>query len=361
MSDDKSREGAIDVLRGVSIAAVLFYHFELADPVSRFGVYGVALFFMISGYCMLPSVRGSASLGDFLAKRYARLLPALWICAVITTAVERSFPLARPDRIHGYMDMAKTMVFLPAVNLPTFLPRLWGGPVNHYAFVDGAYWSLLVEFKFYWLIGLAYFALRRFNPFWVIYAVSWAGNALLGRFGGPGYWTDFFPYLPLFLLGMAGWEIRHGNPGRGGWQWLAALGALAAVPWMGGEKAPSLPMDGLSVGFGFLCGVLLVFGAMADQYWREPIGTRSMGRWWVALGAISYPLYLLHQDIGYVLFALFRWGETPGGRALLAVPLILGAMGVHFLMENRFRPSLRKKLRPVFDRVLAPVGLGPRV
>ena len=361
MSDDKSREGAIDVLRGVSIAAVLFYHFELADPVSRFGVYGVALFFMISGYCMLPSVRGSASLGDFLAKRYARLLPALWICAVITTAVERGFPLARPDRIHGYMDMVKTMVFLPAVNLPTLLPRLWGGPVNHYAFVDGAYWSLLVEFKFYWLIGLAFFVLPRFNPFWVILGVSLAGNALLGRFGGPGYWTDFFPYLTLFLLGMAGWEIRHGNPGRGCWQWLAALGALAALPWMGGEKAPSLPMDGLSVGFGFLCGVLLVFGAMTDQYWREPIGTRSMGRWWVALGAISYPLYLLHQDIGYVLFALFRWGETPGGRALLAVPLILGAMGVHFLMENRFRPSLRKKLRPVFDRVLAPVGLGPRV
>jgi peptidoglycan/LPS O-acetylase OafA/YrhL len=85
-----------------------------------------------------------------------------------------------------------------------------------------------------------------------------------------------------------------------------------------------------------------------------------MGRWWVALGAISYPLYLLHQDIGYVLFALFRWGETPGGRALLAVPLILGAMGVHFLMENRFRPSMRKTLRPVFDRLLTPMGFGSR-
>lgn len=360
MTDDKSREGAIDALRGLSIAAVLFYHFELADPVGRIGVYGVALFFMISGYCMLPSVRGSASLGDFLAKRYARLLPALWVCAVLTTAVERGFPLARPDRIHGYMDMAKTMVFLPAINLPTLLPSLWGAPVNHYAFVDGAYWSLLVEFKFYWLIGLAFFALPRLNPFWVIFGVSLAGNALLGRFGGPGCWSDFFPYLPLFLLGMAGWEIRHGHRGLGGWQWLAALFSLAALPWMGGEKAPSLPMDGQSVGWGFVCGVLLVFGALTDQYWRRPIGTRPQGKWLVALGAISYPLYLLHQDVGYVLFALFPWGKTPGGRALLTVPLILAAVGVHLLFENRFRPLVRKKLRPAFDGVFASVGLGSR-
>lgn len=357
MTDDKFRESAIDALRGLSIAAVLFYHFELAGSVGRIGVYGVALFFMISGYCMLPSVKGSATLGDFLAKRYARLLPALWLCAVLTTAVERGFPLARPDRIHGYMDMAKTMVFLPAVNLPALLPRLWGGPVNHYAFVDGAYWSLLVEFKFYWLIGLASFALPRYNPFWVIFAVSLSGNGLLGRFGGPGYWTDFFPYLPLFLLGMAGWEIRHGNRGRGGWQWLAALCSLVALLWMGGGKAPSLPMNGQSVGWAFVCGVLLVFGALTDQYWTQPIGTRSPGKWLVALGAISYPLYLLHQDVGYVLFALFRWGGAPGGRALLAIPLILAAMAVHFLIENRFRSLMRYKLRPALDGLFRGVGL----
>src|SRR5262245_3961317 len=89
-TDTAFRDRAIDALRGLSILVVLLYHYRpWSTELLGYGVYGVLLFFMISGYCMPASLATSASLRHFLAKRFARLWPALVACGFLTTLIER--------------------------------------------------------------------------------------------------------------------------------------------------------------------------------------------------------------------------------------------------------------------------------
>jgi peptidoglycan/LPS O-acetylase OafA/YrhL len=74
--------------------------------------------------------------------------------------------------------------------------------------------------------------------------------------------------------------------------------------------------------------------------------TRRWGRpWFAAAGALTYPLYLVHAYIGFVLFNLAghllnRW--------VLLVAMVTGmccaAYVIHQLAEVRFAPRLRRAL-----------------
>lgn len=71
---------------------------------------------------------------------------------------------------------------------------------------------------------------------------------------------------------------------------------------------------------------------------------RSGGRWLAWVGLISYPLYLLHQDIGAIIIALLNLGTV--GRFLVVLP-ILGAAAyiIHRFVENRYRHLLLRPFR----------------
>src|SRR5258708_10875254 len=101
MNKMAERDNNFHRIRMFGAAAVIFSHsFLLADqnearePFVRLlgahniaGIYGVLIFFIISGYFVTRSYVRSASPLDFLQKRVLRIFPGLIVCALILTFV----------------------------------------------------------------------------------------------------------------------------------------------------------------------------------------------------------------------------------------------------------------------------------
>lgn len=69
------------------MALVVLSHYDLLGGFLLGGTHGVALFFMVSGYCMYYSTHGRTGL-DFLKARFWRLVPIFVICATVTALIE---------------------------------------------------------------------------------------------------------------------------------------------------------------------------------------------------------------------------------------------------------------------------------
>ncbi|HJY38221.1 MAG TPA: acyltransferase, partial [Steroidobacteraceae bacterium] len=81
----------IQILRGVAVLLVVFFHFEIAGFTS--GFLGVDVFFVISGYLMAKLYDPSRK-RDFFVKRARRLLPAYFAVVAVTAliAAARTIP-----------------------------------------------------------------------------------------------------------------------------------------------------------------------------------------------------------------------------------------------------------------------------
>jgi peptidoglycan/LPS O-acetylase OafA/YrhL len=135
---------SLDGLRAISISFVLFAHLWgtqhfPAIPVEYFGLFGVRVFFVISGYLITSILldelkrEGSISLSRFYFRRTMRLFPAayLYIAVIAVLAAKHLVQLEHSDLSFA---VTYTMNFYDA--------RGW--PLGHL-------WSLAVEEQFYLL------------------------------------------------------------------------------------------------------------------------------------------------------------------------------------------------------------------
>ncbi|MCJ2041941.1 acyltransferase [Methylobacterium sp. J-059] len=108
------------------------------------GRYGVAIFFLISGFVVPFSIRGERPLAHFAISRLFRLYPALWFALAVLTAT--AWVSGEPP--------ATATVLANMTMAPTILGQPWLSPI---------YWTLFVELVFYLLVALLFSAgaLRR--------------------------------------------------------------------------------------------------------------------------------------------------------------------------------------------------------
>lgn len=287
------RSLGIDCLRGVAIIWVVAYHF-LGVPG---GPNGVLLFFAISGYCISLSAGSSKTAWEFYAKRLGRLLPALAFAAVFITAAKHAFPhTIDPARIPSWLDALYTLVALPTLNLANI----------HYTRPDGAFWSLEIEFQFYALCGsIIAIGLRRY----LLQAICiYCLVRLLLSNPAHSYSNDFFSFFIAGLSVATNWK---------GDAKLAGIGIVAAVALelshiLLGYNQPSAPL-----GWSRFAMLLVSTGTLyAVSQYRAPAFLRPLA----IVGLVSYPLYLLHQDLGTMLFGW--WGADLTD----VLPRIVGAM-----------------------------------
>ncbi|MEC5397500.1 acyltransferase family protein [Uliginosibacterium sp. H1] len=156
---------ALDGWRGLSILAVLAAHLLPLGPSwlklnYAAGVFGMALFFILSGFLITHFLLERPGLGDFLIRRSFRIVPLAWLCMAVAFAMEP----ASFDVVLSH--------FLFYANLPpqTLTP------------ITGHLWSLCVEMQFY--IGVA---------------------ALVALFDRRGLML-----LPALCLAHTGWRVMDG-------------------------------------------------------------------------------------------------------------------------------------------------------
>ncbi|WP_051571294.1 acyltransferase family protein [Cryptosporangium arvum] len=300
----------LDVLRLLAALSVVGFHWLFrsatgSDPLAttgfegvaeyfRYGYLGVDVFFVISGFVILRSAWGRSP-GVFLLNRAGRLYPAFWAACTLTALAVTVLPGDRHAVTFGQWAANLTM----------------GSEAFGVTYVDGVYWTLLVELAFYGLVAIgAAFGLtanrvlagagiwlaisvahhyapmstgwgRLFVPEWAPYFVAGVGFALLAT-DGPG--TDLsrrqrWAAVVLTVLSCV-WAVRLGVSFAG------SLTAKYDVEFSGVVVASVLLAT-------FAVFVLLVNGVTVPGAARVAF-----------LGALTYPLYLVHENIGYSLLTL---------------------------------------------------------
>ncbi len=149
----------VDGLRALAVLAVMLYH--LHPAVLPGGFVGVDVFFVISGYVVTASLAShrtqaaGAFLGHFYARRLARLVPALMVMLVASTALYVLFvPRAWFNRAAettgqaAFWGLSNWSLDRQVVNY--FEPRAELNPFTHT-------WSLGVEEQFYLIAPLLLF------------------------------------------------------------------------------------------------------------------------------------------------------------------------------------------------------------
>ena len=288
----------IDGLRAIAILAVVLYHID--HDLLPGGYVGVDVFFAISGFLITGLVKreqalGVFSLADFYARRVKRLAPALALVLLVTMAVSVFVLFPRDLMLLGRHTAAACLFVLNFVlshESGYFSAPAETKPLLHL-------WSLAIEEQFYLVWPVALWATARVGgrptrtAFAVLTVVASALACLaalrvdpVGAFYLP--WTRF-------------WELGAGGVLA---LWLGRVGPLGAGPlasalsWCGvsmlaagftsiGQSHTSLSGTSILA----VAGALLLIGAGTESWLnRVVLSSRPM----VAVGLISYPLYLWH-------------------------------------------------------------------
>ena len=278
----------LDGLRGIAILAVLAIHSSqlvagLSQPLrdlTFYGVRGVQLFFIVSGFTLTITHAGRPlALLNFAVRRFFRIAPmfyagaALYLVLAATTAM----PLSTRDATAS--DVAATLFFVhgwvpSAIN--TVVPGGWSIAAEAMFYIAFPAILMLVPrprlmagavVASYLIAGLTNIALRKFVggaagealafPFWLVQFPAFMGGCWLATLPAPGPG----------MRRTASWAIG-----------VAALGLLVDSQLRGHSN--------LLVAIALL--TLLTWGAsVARPRWLETFGLAFLGR-------ISFSFYIVH-------------------------------------------------------------------
>jgi peptidoglycan/LPS O-acetylase OafA/YrhL len=340
----------LDGLRLIAALSVVLFHYvalpaswpdhrpaELFSgfyPIAAYGWLGVELFFLISGFVICMSAWGR-SLGDFFASRVARLYPAYWVAVVLTAGVLIAIPT-----LHPRPPTVDILTNLTMLEDPLRVPR-----------VSNVYWTLWIELHFYVLFavavwrGLTYRRVVAFCALWTVASVISASAAVPAL----NAVVDPSGSSPYFVAGVAMYLMYRYNQnlllwGIVGMSWLLALHSIK------GQTDIQSPVTSGVVTWRVTA--MIITGIFAIML-AVSLGmlTRIRGRWLTVAGALTYPLYLLHLDIGVII--LRRLKDLSPVLAVFGVlaGMLVASWLLHVLVERPLQPLLRRYLRQALDQM----------
>jgi peptidoglycan/LPS O-acetylase OafA/YrhL len=348
----KKHRADIDGLRAVAIAGVLAYHFGLGVPG---GYGGVDVFFVISGFLITGIIKseleaGTFSLAQFYVRRIRRILPALTVCLVVTTAFATAilFPLDFKDYARSLLNaLVSVSNFYFMRRTGYFDADATNRPLLHT-------WSLGVEEQFYVAFPLLLIFLFSSHRKAVVAALAVLAITSLAW---SAWNVEVAPNAAFYSTVGRVWELMTGAllafgilpqlTSRLSRELTAVLGA-AMIVYGYIFYTDATPFPGIAA-LPFCLGAALIIHA-GTMPGATTVGRILSLRPMVALGLISYSVYLWHWPLlvlaGYRFPELFARDAVQAMDArlvLAAFSLVLGALS-WWLVEQPFRrmPMPRK-------------------
>ena len=351
-----SRVDAIDVLRGLSCLAIVFYHVRvdlwigwwrirsypeqyssfdhavswLSIPCPFLG-YAIVLFFIISGFCIhYPNAEKQAMpWRRYIARRFLRIYPPYLAAILFTAIVAWTCHTHWGDQTWDIKRMLRVATLTQ--NYPPEAGQFLSNP---------SLWTIPLEMEFYLLYPLVFFAWGHFGATKVgIAALALAAISLF--LAERGYsWLTFTSAL-FWIFWLAGaWfasRLRKNHwPVPGPAHYVGGVSLLAMALWARLENIPAA-MQYFLWGAFYIVVVLLIVGRKANN--NTPILLRFSSNMLAWVGRISFSLYLIHFPFFKLCGFLFRdaFGHKPSNFlvSLSFVPLaILAAWLFHGLVEK---------------------------
>ena len=309
----------LDYVRAVACILVILFHYtkrfdELFHtsgnwPVKvSWGTMAVSVFFLLSGYLITVKNDEKTGLIAFVKKRIIRLYPDYIVAVVITFIVTSLFLHERQ------VSLKEALINLTM--LETFFDV---------KYVDGAYWTLANELVFYLFFILVVFLLKKKNwlPFfglaWVILLLiynSYNGNSAvyvtIGRLLANQYGHMFVVGLGVaFILHDMGNKIEKA---------AALIAVLAALVYQ-------FVIFNVFYFIFFSVSVLMLIGCIIAHIKNIRVSEKVKKVLYPLeiIAGISYPLYLLHQNIGYAIMLQIQ-KHICNSEVIIIIPCIVSVV-----------------------------------
>jgi len=331
MSERLKRISFLDGLRGMAILMVILFHAYARWPnlvpygnkysgllFFKYGWLGVYLFFMLSGFVILMTLEKTPNFFQFIYRRWLRLFPAMLIVSMLVFATAHVLFPERPAGVPLPRDLLPGLTFID----DDILTRVFH---SHQGLLEYAFWSLFVEVKFYVMFGIIFFA----------FGINTAIACLIGLFLGHILNSHFVSFLS---PGFMGWFASgamyylYFKEGNSKWLWMGLLTSLVSAALLSRGEGANLAAIIMSL---FFVAVLL------SERLQSVVGSRFL----LFFGFISYPLYLIHENMMVSLIIKFgHWTPFLPGFLLPVIPIIIVAAIAWFVamyMETGLRDILR--------------------
>jgi peptidoglycan/LPS O-acetylase OafA/YrhL len=336
----------LDSLRGLAILMVFLFHAfsrwpevvpyksQFAEvPIFAFGWLGVQLFFLISGFVIFMTLEKSTGPGNFLKRRWLRLFPAMLICSLIVYATSPIFPF-RPAGIMQPRDLLPGLTFID----PNWWRIILGSPQG---LIEGAFWSLFVEVKFYILACSLYFLIGGKKLIYVLGAVFLMGHGFsrIPSIAGSPLGGELMSMRQFGWFAAGALFYRYFHEQKPFLIWAALGMSFAAAIAEGGRD-----MNTGAAGILIAC---LFASAVCFPFIQRVLSTKPL----LLLGVASYPFYLIHENMSVSM--IVQLGKAAPWIPSLALPLLpMGiVLTVAYIVAMHMEPSLRKAIRTAGRRI----------
>jgi peptidoglycan/LPS O-acetylase OafA/YrhL len=346
-SPRRGRLAALDGLRLAAALMVVLYHytgqisnawgestvrlFPQIHNYTSYGWTGVYLFFIISGFVICMS-GWNRPLREFFISRVVRLYPAYWFAIIAVTLVTMLYPVIQEPASPQQLLMNLTMLQDP----------------HQVGNIDAVYWTLWAELRFYLLFalvvwrGLTYRRVVAFCVLWTVASlfVSYSKEPMLRSLVQPESSSFFIGGVAIYLMHRFGQDIL--------------LWSVVGICFLRGQLylTNSLPqmrentdVPGSWHGVTILLAVfyLLVIGVALGYFsWAK-------WKWLTAAGALTYPLYLLHEVIGWTVIKKLNAVVAPW---LLVVGLVAGMLAASYLVTRFVERPLARPMKRTLSKAL---------
>ncbi len=301
------RVSEFDALRGMAALGVLMFHLKPNDGWTHFGMTGVHLFLVLSGYLITGIVIKHVGTPHFFRAFYARRVLRIWPIYYLTLLALVALQSRLPD--------APSLQGLPYYL--TFTQYLWAWPglsgvlttppETVHAFEHS--WTLALEEQFYliWPLAIAVVGRKRVIP--MVLAILGFG----AWFKTLGYHTWILPNVfGAFALGglIAALlddkaKVERNRLGLSAFFLASSAAGLAYVVWYYRVPVSDWPRSWMLwrdsfQNFGFYTihfGLVGFVATNAGRWFLAPLRIRELTH----LGEVSYGMYLYHMPIYWLV------------------------------------------------------------
>ena len=331
----------IQYLRGYAAILVVIWHanwlisvppsygdspFQLAEA----GLFGVAIFFVISGFIITIVSLGPerASIGEFVGRRFVRIIPFMWACVIGYNLLAFAGT--------GKLDLVpalRAMVLWPIGELRPHIV-----------------WTLRHELIFYILFALTMLRSRPLPillAIWFVCPLLWYGAARL-------FWPDLLQ--PANAISDLAATILYGNVMMPNLQFGA--GFVLGLLWLRGHelvRARNSSAFPVTIGIAIIATAIAGLTLSEDNGWRavcwtifaaivvwfgivslaRPGPLHSLG---MLLGNASYSIYLTHNAVLLVLIQASARVHNPLPSKLFLLTSVIACIGagivIHWYVEQ---------------------------
>ncbi|HNN97233.1 MAG TPA: acyltransferase [Pseudomonadota bacterium] len=297
---------------------------------ARYGYVTVDIFFIISGYFITMTTL-KHDWRSFALSRVSRILAPLSVCATLTFIGCRILS-AYSNRPMGVLDWLANVTGL--ILIPGVGQRL--------QVLDVVYWTLQIEVTYYLIvtIGLAIglVQLRLMAAFLVACLIA----AIAEQFT-KGFSVVLFATQWLSRFAVGGTLFILSREPRSRVVWAHFVGAVALMMVSVWQRAiDRVNLEHVVFNPVISCSIMVVATAILTWFSLRPLRRDfSLTQF---LGGVSFPLYLIHHQLGCTIANVLKIGDNTAAVLALAAMMLGLACLIHWAAEKPLASLMRRGL-----------------